>query len=498
MKTMRMKRQAIICFWLMAFLLFTLLTLNVSAVSDTLPEAVNGVITLTEDVTLTAGYVVESGKTLTINLAGYTLRTTTGLKADTITVEKGATLKITGDGTITNSYNADNYAALFNNGTVIIDGADFTLDTTVNKNTYYVIVNHGTMETSNVNVTSNDSGSSLFENGYSNYTSGNQRSGYVEGINAVAPKLTIHSGIYDGGMNTIKNDDGAEVIIEDGTFRNTVQVSLMNWNIATINGGTFETPTGNDKTNIFVGNYGADSVDKGILVINGGTFEAEHLLEGYTGVVTPVEINGGTFNYTKSFLNEEPGKIHNSLIEESGVDIVGEVTAPVSALKYAKSGAVVTLNTDVSIGDEIEVPEGVKVVLTNSDDDKEVVKNEDGTYTVQYKDADYSKVDELIKKVESLNKEDYKDFSEVEAAVKAVVYGKNITEQETVNNYAKAIETAIANLEKKETTNETTDEVVDDEEIENPQTSDNILTSVAIGIVGLVTIVGIVIYKKQK
>ena len=40
--------------------------------------------------------------------------------------------------------------------------------------------------------------------------------------------------------------------------------------------------------------------------------------------------------------------------------------------------------------------------------------------------------------------------------------------------------------------------MVDDEEIENPQTSDNILTSVAIGIVGLVTIVGIVIYKKQK
>lgn len=36
------------------------------------------------------------------------------------------------------------------------------------------------------------------------------------------------------------------------------------------------------------------------------------------------------------------------------------------------------------------------------------------------------------------------------------------------------------------------------EEIKNPQTSDNILTSIAVGLVGIVTIAGIAIYKKQK
>ena len=66
-----------------------------------------------------------------------------------------------------------------------------------------------------------------------------------------------------------------------------------------------------------------------------------------------------------------------------------------------------------------------------------------------YLPADYTKVDEAIAKANALNKNDYKDFSGVEAAVKAVVRGKNITEQSEVDKMAKAIEDAIAALEKK-------------------------------------------------
>ena len=54
-----------------------------------------------------------------------------------------------------------------------------------------------------------------------------------------------------------------------------------------------------------------------------------------------------------------------------------------------------------------------------------------------------------IAKANALKKDDYKDFSGVEAAVKAVVRGKNITEQSEVDKMAKAIEDAIAALEKK-------------------------------------------------
>ena len=92
---------------------------------------------------------------------------------------------------------------------------------------------------------------------------------------------------------------------------------------------------------------------------------------------------------------------------------------------------------------------------------------EDAIAALQYKDADYTKVDAAIAKANALNKNDYKDFSGVEAAVKAVVRGKNITEQSEVDKMAKAIEDAIAALEKKPASTKpgTSDK--------SPQTGDN-------------------------
>ena len=75
---------------------------------------------------------------------------------------------------------------------------------------------------------------------------------------------------------------------------------------------------------------------------------------------------------------------------------------------------------------------------------------EDAIAALQYKGADYTKVDEAIAKANALNKDDYKDFSGVEAAVNAVVRDKNITEQSEVDAMAKAIEDAIAALQYKE------------------------------------------------
>ena len=71
------------------------------------------------------------------------------------------------------------------------------------------------------------------------------------------------------------------------------------------------------------------------------------------------------------------------------------------------------------------------------------------TIAMTYLPADYTKVDAAIAKANALNKDEYKDFSGVEAAVKAVVRDKNITEQSEVDAMAKAIEDAIAALEKK-------------------------------------------------
>lgn len=77
--------------------------------------------------------------------------------------------------------------------------------------------------------------------------------------------------------------------------------------------------------------------------------------------------------------------------------------------------------------------------------------------------ADYSAVDAAIAKANALNKDDYKDFSGVEAAINAVVRGKTLREQAAVDAMAKAIEDAIAALEKKSV--ETT--------VQLPQTGDD-------------------------
>ena len=63
--------------------------------------------------------------------------------------------------------------------------------------------------------------------------------------------------------------------------------------------------------------------------------------------------------------------------------------------------------------------------------------------------ADYSAVDAAIAKANKLNRDEYKDFSAVEAAINAVVRGKTLKEQAAVDAMAKAIEDAIAALEKK-------------------------------------------------
>ena len=71
------------------------------------------------------------------------------------------------------------------------------------------------------------------------------------------------------------------------------------------------------------------------------------------------------------------------------------------------------------------------------------------TIAMTYLPADYTKVNEAIAKANALNKNDYQDFSGVEAAVKAVVRDKNITEQSEVNAMAQAIEDAINALVRK-------------------------------------------------
>ena len=116
------------------------------------------------------------------------------------------------------------------------------------------------------------------------------------------------------------------------------------------------------------------------------------------------------------------------------------------------------------------------------------------TIAMTYLPADYSKVDAAIAKANALNKDDYKDFSGVEAAVNAVVRDKNITEQTAVDAMAKAIEDAIAALEKKPA------EIKPEPGDNSPQTGDtsNLMPWVALLLASGGVLTGVTVFDKRK
>ena len=172
---------------------------------------------------------------------------------------------------------------------------------------------------------------------------------------------------------------------------------------------------------------------------------------------TPVDLEAGTYTVEVSAANCEVSNSNITITADTATHTqniamtylpadytkVDEAIAKVNALNKdnykdftAVEAAVNSVVRDKNITEQSEVDTMAKAI-------------EDAIVALQYKDADYTKVDEAIAKANALKKDDYKDFSGVEAAVKAVVRGKNITEQSEVDKMAKDIEDAIAALEKK-------------------------------------------------
>lgn len=96
-----------------------------------------------------------------------------------------------------------------------------------------------------------------------------------------------------------------------------------------------------------------------------------------------------------------------------------------------------------------------KNITEQSEVDTMALTLDNALAALEYKDADYSRVDAAIAKANSLDRNDYKDFTKVDAAVAAVVRDKNITEQSEVDAMATAIFNAVSDLEYKDTNNNT-------------------------------------------
>lgn len=111
------------------------------------------------------------------------------------------------------------------------------------------------------------------------------------------------------------------------------------------------------------------------------------------------------------------------------------------------------------------------------------------------KDADYSKVDEAIAKAEALNKDEYTDFSKVDAAVKAVKRGLDITKQKDVDAMAAAINEALAALEKKEAV---TPDKPNSEKVDSPKTGDTTNTMVWLSFAAMSILASTLVLKNVK
>ena len=330
----------------------------------TLQEAVdaatteNSTVTLLKDVT--EDIMISVGKNITLDLGNSKLTNKSG---DTITVALGATLTITGNsedetkvGTVDNVTNGK--ADIVNNGTVILNGGLYlrseetgTNSETSGDNSYYNILNHGEMTINNDTMVMQETGkySSLIVNGYYNYYAEgtDSRQKYVEGINQAAPKLTINDGVFFGGVNTIKNDDGGELIINGGGFGNEEGCAVMNNNTATINGGRF----------IATGNYVLysrcinDTVNTGKLTVTDGQFEGN--LAQINNA--PIAISGGTFTtdptayLAEGYMSPKVGDSYKVGLETDAVAQIDDnkyTTLP-DAFQAATAGDTVKLLTDV-------------------------------------------------------------------------------------------------------------------------------------------------------
>ncbi len=278
----------------------------------TLQEAVTGAET-NATVTMLADakedVTIPKDKDITLDLNGKTL---TNVSGDTITIANGASLTITGEGTVDNITHQK--AAIYNNGTTVLDGGYYyrSKETGVDAdtsggNSYYTILNHGAM-TINAGVTIEQCGkfSSMIDNGYSSYNSGIERSGFVSNTNMAEPTLTINGGNFNGGLNTVKNDDKATLTIENGTFVNATQAVVQNHHKATIKNGTFSVA---ESASYVIDNCPCNStLDIGEITIEGGTFSGGVILHRPAGNYGFVKLSGGTYSSKPAAEYVEKGK----------------------------------------------------------------------------------------------------------------------------------------------------------------------------------------------
>ena len=357
-------------------------------------------VTLLEDTK--EDIVIPKDAELTLDLNG---RTLTNVSGHTIT--NNGTLTITGDGTVDNVTHGK--AALVNYGTAVVENVTLKRSQEAGTdadnnggNSYYTLENYGVMTIEDGTTVENKGAySSMVHNGWADGSKNTDRKNSV---------LTINGGTFNGGLNTIKNDDYGELTINDGTFENMSQATFLNWNIATVNGGTFNAESAS--SGVILNGYLDDSKDQGELTINGGTFNAG---DSNTVITTmggakhsgDIEITGGTLSGSIVLTDSKDGaqltitqdaKINGNVTNSGKADVAITDGATVSGqVSNDTDGTMSVVNSTVG-----SVPEGTTaetIVIVNSTVDGTLTTNTAENAAVMVGGKTYDTLAEAIKAV---------------------------------------------------------------------------------------------------
>ena len=304
------------------------------SLADAVAAATNGNEVITLQKSVSEDVVIPAGQTMTLDLNGHSI---TNVASDTISVYGTLTIQdLVGGGEIVSVLPAKADLVNYPSGTVTIQGGTFAVPDNA---TYYNIKNMGamTIQAGATVVSRVSTASTLIANGW--YGKASIDRGTSGQANTAL--LTINGGSFSGGMNVVKNDDYGVLTITGGTFANasTTDAVILNWNEATISGGAF---TGATKV-LCNGSYGAESADKGVMTISGGTFtqtgtgETDTLFgygrQGGQMADALIEISGGTFYGAVNGLGSNDGTCGHIAISGGSFDEI--VRASYCAAGYA-------------------------------------------------------------------------------------------------------------------------------------------------------------------
>lgn len=305
------------------------------SLSEAIDAAQNGqTVTLladaTEDVTVAAG------KNITLDLGGKTLtNTNANPKQATLTIAQGAT-------------------ATVKNGSVI------------GGTSYYTIQNNGTATLEDVTATAGNTGSSMIDN---------------------YGALTITSGTYTGGLDTVKNEPNAKLAITGGTFTLTKGTSsgftgvVFNYGDLTISGGEFiqgdkSAPYGQAQVIHTDKDKSGSAVPS--TVISGGTFKnlctrsTAWAVRATNAAAGATKVSGGTFNKSISEGYCADGFIPTKNSDGTYGVKEGHYVAQVGSKKYetladairlAAKGKTITLLTDVEQNTQLTINKNITLDL---------------------------------------------------------------------------------------------------------------------------------------